>query len=166
VEKYIHHVSCLEHIQFTFEIKVSRACWSQIEEYRTGKHTAQSHRRTKPTLGDIMWIVPEGLVNMPELYKRYKTHMMNTLDLYDEMIGSGIKIEEARGILPMSTSIRVLWTMDLRNLLHFLHERLNPEAQREIRKLAGMIYSIVIEGVLKELKPALDKNIFFSKVPK
>lgn len=113
-----------------------------------------------------MWIVPEGLVNMPELYKRYKTHMMNTLDLYDEMIGSGIKIEEARGILPMSTSIRVLWTMDLRNLLHFLHERLNPEAQREIRKLAGMIYSIVIEGVLKELKPALDKNIFFSKVPK
>jgi Thymidylate synthase complementing protein len=44
--------------------------------------------------------------------------------------------EQARKDLPLSTYTEAYWKIDLHNLLHFLHLRMDEHAQREIRAYA------------------------------
>ena len=47
--------------------------------------------------------------------------------------------EQARKDLPLSTYTEAYWKVDLHNLLHFLHLRMEPHAQWEIRQYAQTI---------------------------
>ena len=47
--------------------------------------------------------------------------------------------EQARKDLPLSTYTEAYWKIDLHNLLHFLHLRMDEHAQREIRAYAIII---------------------------
>ena len=58
---------------------------------------------------------------------------------YEERIAAGVAREQARKDLPLSTYTEAYWKIDLHNLLNFLHLRLSPTAQTEIRQYASVI---------------------------
>lgn len=75
--------------------------------------------------------------------------------LYQERIDRGIAKEIARMCLPQNIYTQAYWTVSLQGVLHFLDQRLKPDAQFEIRRYAEAVYDLVAEdltriGVTKE----------------
>ena len=63
--------------------------------------------------------------------------------VYDELIAKGVSRELARAHLPQSTFTEFYWKINLHNLLHFLHLRMDDHAQKEIRDLAVKVYDLI-----------------------
>jgi thymidylate synthase (FAD) len=59
--------------------------------------------------------------------------------VYEKRLELGVAREQARKDLPLSTYTEAYWKVDLHNLLHFLHLRMDPHAQWEIRQYARTI---------------------------
>ena len=59
--------------------------------------------------------------------------------VYEARIAAGVAREQARKDLPLSTYTEAYWKVDLHNLLHFLHLRMDEHAQQEIRAYAIII---------------------------
>ena len=60
-------------------------------------------------------------------------------DVYQNRLELGVAREQARKDLPLSTYTEAYWKVDLHNLLHFLHLRMDIHAQLEIRQYAEAI---------------------------
>jgi thymidylate synthase (FAD) len=60
-------------------------------------------------------------------------------EVYERRIRAGVAREQARKDLPLSTYTEAYWKIDLHNLLHFLHLRMDIHAQQEIRAYATAI---------------------------
>ncbi len=74
---------------------------------------------------------------------------------YQARIDRGIAKEIARMCLPQNIYTQAYWTVSLQGVLHFLDQRLKPDAQFEIRRYAEAVYNLVAEdleriGVTKE----------------
>ncbi len=74
-----------------------------------------------------------------------------TRRVYQERIAAGVAREQARKDLPLSTYTEAYWKIDLHNLLHFLHLRMDVRAQQEIRDYA----SVIGEKILRPLFPVV-----------
>jgi thymidylate synthase (FAD) len=59
--------------------------------------------------------------------------------VYEHRLELGVAREQARKDLPLATYTEAYWKVDLHNLLHFLHLRMDPRAQWEIRQYAQTI---------------------------
>jgi thymidylate synthase (FAD) len=70
--------------------------------------------------------------------------------VYQRRIEAGVAREQARKDLPLSTYTEAYWKIDLHNLLHFLHLRMDSHAQLEIRRYAQTIG----EEIVRPLFPA------------
>jgi thymidylate synthase (FAD) len=64
--------------------------------------------------------------------------------LYEERLTAGVAREQARKDLPLSTYTEAYWKIDLHNLLHFLHLRMDDHAQYEIRSYATTIAEQIV----------------------
>lgn len=62
---------------------------------------------------------------------------------YDAMLRMGVAKELARLVLPPTIYSECYWTVSLQAVLHFLDQRLKPEAQMEIRHYATAILSLI-----------------------
>lgn len=62
---------------------------------------------------------------------------------YEERIARGVAKEIARTLLPQSLYSQAYWTVSLQGLLHFLEQRLKPDAQFEIRRYAEAVFTLV-----------------------
>jgi len=64
--------------------------------------------------------------------------------IYQERLAFGVANEVARKDLLLSTFTEAYWKTDLHNLLHFLHLRMDPHAQKEIREYADIIGNSIV----------------------
>jgi len=62
---------------------------------------------------------------------------------YDFLVRVGVAKEIARMVLPQNIYSECYWTVSLQSIIHFLHQRLKPDAQHEIRLLAEGIYTLM-----------------------
>jgi thymidylate synthase (FAD) len=62
---------------------------------------------------------------------------------YEERIERGVAKEIARMLLPQSLYSQAYWTVSLQGVLHFLEQRLKPDAQYEIRRYAQAVQDLV-----------------------
>ena len=77
-------------------------------------------------------IVKEISDEQKKLYKQYENYL-----------AAGVAREIARANLPLSLYTEWYWKIDLHNLLHFLHLRLDAHAQKEIRVFAEAMATFV-----------------------
>ncbi len=63
--------------------------------------------------------------------------------LYERRIARGVAKELARMLLPQNLYSQAYWTVSLQGILHFLEQRLKPDAQYEIRRYALAIHELV-----------------------
>lgn len=64
---------------------------------------------------------------------------------YDRRVQSGVSKEDARTCVPVSTYTEWYWKIDLHNLMGFLHLRMDPHAQYQMREYAEVISKQVQE---------------------
>jgi thymidylate synthase (FAD) len=80
---------------------------------------------------------------------------------YEERIERGVAKEIARMLLPQSLYSQAYWTVSLQGVLHFLEQRLKPDAQFEIRRYAEAVFGLVEQdlerlGVTREALESRD----------
>ena len=122
------HLSVLEFSNILYQIECPIYIARQLMRYRCSSFLERSLRACGPMEGDAV------------------------LESYKNAIESGMKREDARALLPLSTRTRFLWLVNLRELLHIAEERLTPAAQSMTREivhtmvdLAGCCFPNVIE---------------------
>jgi thymidylate synthase (FAD) len=66
-----------------------------------------------------------------------------TFARYQARIERGVAKEIARMCLPQNLYSQAYWTVSLQGVIHFLEQRLSPDAQYEIRRHAEAVYELV-----------------------
>lgn len=78
-------------------------------------------------------------------------HIDKSVELYDAAIEQGVAVEEARLFLPAyGMYVRAYWTASLNSIFHFLDERLEHDAQKEIQD-----YAKAVEGIIENEFPVI-----------
>jgi thymidylate synthase (FAD) len=151
------HMSPFEMCEFKFLMKLPIFCARQIVRHRTASLNETSLRYSEaeedfylPTeiykqstsnkQGNGDRINEESEKNIRKLLKR--RHKSIFID-YKNLLDAGVSREIARTILPISTYTKWYWKVDLRNLFHFLHLRLDLHAQYETRQYAEAMYKLI-----------------------
>ncbi len=87
---------------------------------------------------------------------------MQAYQLYQERIRRGVAKEIARMLLPQNLYSQAYWTVSLQGVIHFLEQRLKPDAQFEIRRYALALQRLVASDLermgLAELAPELEQD--------
>lgn len=161
-----NHSSPLEHVQFTFNIKVPFFIERQWNRHRTWKYWSLNEISRRYTSENIEFYIPKEFRMQSKDNKQMSTgETLNDTDtmifvqeigetcksgvsLYNRMLEKGVAREQARGVLCTFQYTNFYASVDLHNLLWFLELRRHPHAQWEIRQ-----YAFAIEEIIKEIVP-------------
>ena len=165
------HTSPLEHVVFTFSIHCPLFVRGQWHRHRTWSYNEISRRYTEI---DMEFYTPEHLRRQAEsnrqasfadpefedaaLRELIRTQNVQSLELYNKLLDSGVCREQARGVLPQNMMVTFWGTVDLSNLLHFLRLRDSEHAQYEIREYAIAIRQL-IAPVVPNVMEYYEKNL-------
>jgi thymidylate synthase (FAD) len=137
------HTSALEHASYTFAIDgVSRALTHQLVRHRLASYNQQSQRYVSYA-EEPNFIVPPNIAAQPDALKRFKSANAAAFAEYRALIEAGIAPEDARYLLPNAMETKIVVTMNVRELLHFLELRCCKRAQWEIRALGLAMLDLV-----------------------
>ena len=133
------HESILENAVFNFSIEgISRVCSHQLVRYRIASFSQQSQRYVGQE--GMEWITPQTIRKTELRLDLFQEAMETVSNTYAQMLEAGVPAEDARYVLPKSSSTKLVMTMNARELRHFFTQRLCEKAQWEIRELATEIY--------------------------
>lgn len=132
----------LEHAYVQLEISgISRACLQQLVRHRQGVvYTVQSQRYVSQENAEF--IEPDEIYHNPVADAIYQSSVQYAKEAYKRLLNMGIKKEDARYLLPESSTTRLVVTYNLRALRHLLRMRLNKRAQWEIRALVAKVKEV------------------------
>jgi flavin-dependent thymidylate synthase len=89
-------------------------------------------------------------------HERMRQECEEMFRLYRERLERGVAKELARILLPQNVYTQAYWTVSLQGVIHFLSQRLKPDAQYEIRRYAEGVFQLVAAelervGITREL---------------
>ena len=150
-----HHTTPFEMCEIKLHIRVPMDTWRQWIRHRTANVNEYSTRysiaidaaqRTRPDEWRMQAVSnrqgSEGFADEDQgsEFTRQETELHELArNIYNQRIEAGVAREQARKDLPLSTYTEAYWKVDLHNLLHFLHLRMDMHAQYEIREYARLI---------------------------
>jgi thymidylate synthase (FAD) len=156
------HTSTLEHNVVTLKFTVPLFVRSQHHRHRTWSYNEISRRYTDENIrfyepkvfrtqhaSDRQASNTEVHIN-PELEAYF--HMLTSdkirlfhkeaVELYENLISTGVCREQARGVLPQNLYTEYYGTANLNNILKFVSLRLDGHAQWEIQKVARAVLTL------------------------
>jgi len=156
------HTSPFEMVALTFRIRMPIFVMRQHVRHRTASLNEWSFRYTEcpdmfytPSIDDVRGqhttnkqmsgsTLPEDVSSQArEIIDNANSAAYET---YKKLIELGVAREQARVVLPVSAYTQIVWSIDMRNLLHYFSLRLAPDAQKEIREYAEVMAAIVRKG--------------------
>ena len=145
------HDSVLEHASVTFGVEgVSRVLLAQLTRHRLASFSVQSQRYVSYEHG-FGYIVPPKIAALgqeaADEYARQMDQMHQWYCQWQERLGAAGESsnEDARFVLPGACETRLMMTMNVRALRHFLSLRMCSRAQWEIRALATEMHRLCME---------------------
>tara|TARA_R100000654_G_scaffold13323_1_gene28995 strand:+ start:2098 stop:2739 length:642 start_codon:yes stop_codon:yes gene_type:complete len=149
------HTSPFRHIHFTFHIRAPLfvlrqwmkhqvgCSWNEISgryvQFEYAFHQPKKWR-SKPDesikQGSGEDLDDEKQADIKTIYQGSIDHLFET---YQHLIRIGVCKEQARMILPVSLMSECYWTCSYQALVHFLKQRTDTHAQKEIKDYAHMI---------------------------
>ena len=136
------HLAALRFAYATITVSnISIACQNQMVRSKHLDFMVQSKRYVNAEKGDFKFIMPTKLNTAQTI--AMENHWDRSLNVYKELIKSGIKKEDARAVLPANTSTNMNITGNLQAWNDMFKLRLSPHAQLEIRTLAMAIYELL-----------------------
>jgi len=149
------HTTPLEMVEFKFHIKMPIYIARQHMRHRMASINELSARYSvvpkqyyEPDIlrgqSQVNHQGSEGVVDVGQELSQKVSHQLNeSFELYQDLLDRGCCREQARGNLPQSTYTEFYWKINLHNLMHYLHLRMEPGAQKEIRDYANAMYELV-----------------------
>lgn len=143
------HESVIEHVCVSFMLTVPRSISHQIVRHRVGvAYSQQSQRYVDLSKAPLLVIAPIPALDN-DAFTGWKSIVCKTAEIYNAMIASGVKPQQARSVLPNCVATKLGMTANLRAWRHILKERwLNKAADPAIREVMG-----IVAAKLKELYP-------------
>jgi thymidylate synthase (FAD) len=154
------HTTPFEMCELKLHIRAPMDCWRQWIRHRTASVNEYSTRysvaidaaqKTAPTdwrgQGSVNRQGSAGSIPIEAgeaLSKREASFLSEARSVYEERLAAGVAREQARKDLPLSTYTEAYWKVDLHNLFHFLHLRMDAHAQQEIRFYAETIGTAIV----------------------
>ena len=161
------HTSTFEHNVATFRFVVPLFIRSQHHRHRTWSYNEISRRYTDV---DLRFYEPKNfrtqhrsnrqasnneltnpLINSSGVHGGetasylVKKHHLESLKLFNTLLGSGVCREQARGVLPQNLYTEYYGTCNLSNLLKFVDLRIHEGAQWEIQKVAEALLELTTD---------------------
>ncbi|WP_044281632.1 FAD-dependent thymidylate synthase [Caldithrix abyssi] len=149
------HTTPFEMCEIKLHVRVPMDTWRQWIRHRTANVNEYSTRysiaidaayQTAPDAWRLQATVnrqgSEGTLDAEQgekLSARERELHQLSRKIYEERLQLGVAREQARKDLPLCTYTEAYWKIDLHNLLHFLHLRMDEHAQYEIRQYARTI---------------------------
>jgi len=161
-----NHSSPMEHVQFTFNVKVPLYIERQWNRHRSWKYFSLNEVSRRYSSENIEFHVPKefrlqsqdnkqmstgellGFEKSLYFENKIRTLCKNGLETYNEMLEENVAREIARGALCVFMYTNFYTTVDLHNLFWFLELRRHPHAQHEIQ-----LYARAIEDIIKDIVP-------------
>lgn len=170
------HWSPFEMISMTVQIRTSRAIAAQILRHRSFSFQEFSQRYAQATnildvelrkqgatnrqVGDEVFdprisSTSDGLLNYPasELIQK---HNQRSIELYNELVETGVARECARMVLPLSTETTLYMSGTCRSWIHYLDLRSDEHTQKEHRDIAN-----ACKAIFKEQLPLVSSALNF-----
>ncbi|MDH4183935.1 MAG: FAD-dependent thymidylate synthase [Nitrospinota bacterium] len=156
------HTSPFEMVQVTFRIRLPIFVMRQHVRHRTASLNEWSFRYTE--CPELFYLpAPDDVRGQSKVNKQMsqgsleveaQTKARTLIDgmnhhaytVYKQLLELGVAREQARVVLPVSAYTQIVWSIDMRNLLHYFSLRLAPDAQKEIRDYAMVMAAIVKKG--------------------
>jgi thymidylate synthase (FAD) len=154
------HTTPFEMCEIKLHVRVPMDCWRQWIRHRTASVNEYSTRysiaidaaqRTSPDewrlqattnrQGSSGTVPAEKGALLAEEEARFQE---SARAMYKRRLDAGVAREQARKDLPLSTYTEAYWKIDLHNLFHFLHLRMEDHAQFEIRQYANTIGNTIV----------------------
>lgn len=148
------HYSIFEQVDFTVEIKTSRAIAAQILRHKSACFQEFSQRYSEISEFEPIELRLQGKTNRQvgdepisnlELEFDINEHIKDSKELYERMIKMGIAKESARFILPLNVQTTLYMKNNIRNWIFYLESRCSEHTQKEHRLIANEIKKIFIE---------------------
>jgi len=154
------HLSPFEQVQFTFRVKCPIFVARQWFRHRAASYNEYSGRYSE-MISDVY--MPDnfriqGVKNHQgsgqnvdheldkQIHEQVSDFYKSSNILYEDLLSNNVSKELARIITPVSNYTEFYFTIDLRNLFHFLELRMHSHAQLEIR-----VYAEAILQMLKDI---------------
>ena len=136
--------SSWEFVDATFCIEgVSRGFTHQFVRNRLGSYAQQTMRILD--MGDFDYITGPSIVT-EEQKDIYDGCMKVISDAYKMLLEAGVKIEDARGLLPTNISTNIVCKFNLRALSQMMMSRASNRTQSEYRNVLDSMYEAVVEA--------------------
>ena len=155
------HLVPLEHSKFTFRLEIPIFVSRQLVKHRTAQISEESGRYREM---DGQFYIPNPDRPLAQTGKTGDYNMIPLSDeaiegtqlliegaaigawqTYQELLTLGVAKEMARTVLPVNLYSSMYFTIDARNLMHFLSLRNEHHAQYEIREVAKQMDDIFAE---------------------
>ncbi len=148
-----NHWSVFEQSSMTLEIETTRGLGAQILRHRsfTFQEFSQRYADTNLLADEIPMFdlrhqdtknrqnstddVPPN--KKQDLQEKIAEHFVEAMDLYNELLASGIAKECARFILPLATPTRIYMTGSVRSWIHYIELRSGHGTQKEHMDIAN-----------------------------
>lgn len=136
--------SSWEFVVYTFEIlEVTRAFTHQLVRTRTGSYAQQAQRVNK--MEGFTYEVGPTIQASALAREIYKLAMKDIQDAYDRLLGLGVAVQDARGLLPTNIHTNIIAQFNLRALSDLVRKRWTARVQDEYRS----VIVAMVEEVLK-----------------
>lgn len=140
------HLSPIEFADMTVSLTTSRAVLAELTRHRLASFAVQSQRYVKDdATGEISFIKPLFYRKDPELTALWESSMAIAERSYRLMIEAGAKAQDARKVLPQSTSCVIVMKANLREWMHIFSLRTSPAAYPEMRELMNILYEKTLD---------------------
>lgn len=137
--------SSWEFVDFTFSIEgVGRGFTHQFVRNRLGSYAQQTMRILN--MADFDYVTGPSIKGFPEREAIYDRTMHVIAAAYQQLIESGAKIEDARGILPTNISTNIVCKFNLRALSSMMMSRASNRTQDEYRQVLDAMYEAAVEA--------------------
>ncbi len=154
------HMTPLESLQFNFHVSgISKACGAQMSRHRIGQGHVSSSRRFQTQGAAFVYPLLSYITNeadAKEALRKLSDANKKAFEIYEDLRNSNkLHKEDARRAIPVASSQERIWWINARALRDFLRLRLPKDAEWEIRRIAAMLYNLVLEAT-----PSLFEDIF------
>ena len=172
------HWSVFEQAHMTVEINTTRGLAAQILRHRsfTFQEFSQRYADTNLLAEEIPMFdlrhqdtknrqnstddVPKN--KKADLQYKIAEHFVEAMDLYNELLASGIAKECARFVLPLATPTRIYMTGSVRSWIHYIELRTGHGTQKEHMDVARAVQCIFV-GEFPIVSEALGWNTMTHK---
>lgn len=143
----LDHDTPLEAVQFNFHVTgISKACGAQMSRHRIGQGHISSSRRYQKQAVAFVYPLLNYLAesDAKAVYATFEKCYMEAIWLYNELKDEhALSKEDRRRVIPVASAQERMWFINARALRYFLRQRLAPDAEWEIRRIAIMTYQLV-----------------------